>query len=544
MQGLMQDWPLLQSKLLEHAETFHPRREIVTYSTEGPVHRSSYAELARRAKQCAQAMARLGVERGDRVATLAWNTARHVEIWFGVSGMGAVAHTVNPRLADDHIAYILNHAEDKILCLDLSFAPIVERLRERLESLAHIVLLTDRANMPGEGALSDALCYEELLAAEDGDFAWPDLDETTASGLCYTSGTTGDPKGVLYSHRSTVLHTMATAAADTLGVRSPDTVAPIVPMFHANGWGIPFLAAMTGAKLVLNGPHHDPETLWRIFDEEAVTVTAAVPTIWLGLLDYLRKTGKALAHLDKVTIGGSAAPRAMIQAFQEDYGVQVNHAWGMTELNPLGSVGTHTAETAALPAEEKFDLQAKQGRPIFGVELRVLDSQGRVLAHDGKTSGHLQARGAWAAKAYFRREEPLTYPDGFFDTGDVASIDPNGFIHITDRSKDVIKSGGEWISSIALENAAMGHPEVQEAAVIGVAHPKWGERPLLVVVAEEGKEVSRESLLTHLGNQVAKWWLPDDIVFVEEIPHTATGKIQKTALREQFKDYTLPSVEA
>jgi len=544
MQGLMQDWPLLQSKLLEHAAIFHPRREIVTYSTEGPVHRTTYSELEHRAKQCAQAMRCLGVKPGDRVATLAWNTWRHVETWFSVSGMGAVAHTVNPRLSDEHIAYILNHAEDKVLCLDLSFLPIVERLLDRLESIEHIVLFTDRAHMPGESAIADPLCYEELIAAEDGEFDWPRLDETTASGLCYTSGTTGEPKGVLYSHRSTVLHTMATAAADTLGVGSRDTIAPIVPMFHANGWGIPYLAAMTGAKLVLNGPHHDPETLWALFDEERVNVTAAVPTVWLALLDYLRKTDKSLPHLDKVTIGGSAAPRAMIKAFQEDYGVQVNHAWGMTELNPLGSVGTHTAETAALSPDEQLDVQAKQGRPIFGVELRIVDAQGHILPHDGKTSGHLQARGVWAAQGYFRRDDPFLDTDGFFDTGDVASIDPNGFIHITDRSKDVIKSGGEWISSIELENAAVGHPDVQEAAVIGVAHPKWGERPLLIIVPEPGKEVSRESLLSYLGNQVAKWWLPDDIVALDEIPHTATGKIQKTALREQFKDYTLPTVEA
>jgi len=541
MQGLMQDWPLLQSKLLEHGARFHPRREIVTYSVEGPVHRTNYAELEQRSKQLAQAMARLGVKQGDRVATLGWNTWRHVEIWYGASGFGAIAHTVNPRLFDEHIVYILNHAEDKVLCVDLTFLPLVERLRDRLERLEHIVILTERAHMPETTSLSDALCYEDLLAAEDGDMPWPSLDENMACGLCYTSGTTGDPKGVLYSHRSSVLHTMATAGRDTIGVAAADVVLPVVPMFHANGWGIPQLATMTGATLVLNGPHHEAEMLWRILDEQKVTVTAAVPTVWLALLDYLRKSGKTLPHLKKVTIGGSAAPRFMIEAFEQEYGVTVNHAWGMTELNPLGTIGTHTPETASLPAERQLDVKAKQGRPVFGVELRIVDSQGHVLPHDGKASGHLQARGPWTARAYFRREEEILDMDGFFDTGDVAAIDPNGFMQITDRSKDVIKSGGEWISSIDLENAAAGHPDVREAAVIGVAHPKWGERPLLIVLPEPGEKISRETMLAFLAERVAKWWLPDDVVYVEEIPHTATGKIQKMALRERFKGYVLPT---
>jgi len=544
MDGMMQDWPLLQSKLLEHAARFHPRREIVTYSVEGPVHITTYAELEGRAKQFAQAMARLGVKQGEPVASLAWNGWRHLEIWYGASGLGAVAHTVNPRLFDEHIVYILNHARDRVLCVDLTFVPLVERVRDRLESVEYVVIMTDRPHMPDETTLGDALCYEELLAAEDGAFPWPAIDENTASGLCYTSGTTGNPKGVLYSHRSTVLHTMATAATDTIGLGSADAVLPVVPMFHANGWGIPYLATMTGAKLVLNGPHHEPDALWRIFDEQEVTVTAAVPTVWLSLLDYLRKTGKGLPHLEKVTIGGSAAPRSMIEAFQTEYGVQVAHAWGMTEMNPLGTVGTHTAETAAMDPEARLDIQAKQGRPVFGVELRTIDSRGRVLPHDGKTSGHLQARGPWTARAYFRRDEAILDMDGFFDTGDVAAIDEHGFVQITDRSKDVIKSGGEWISSIELENAAVGHPDVLEAAVIGVAHPKWGERPLLIVLPEPGKSVTREDMLAFLGNKVAKWWLPDDVVMVESIPHTATGKIQKTELREQFKDHALPTVEA
>jgi len=543
MQGLMQDWPLLQWRLLDHAARFHGRTGIVSYSVEGEVRRSDYAGLELRARKLAQALARLSVGPGDRVATLAWNSDRHLETWFGAGGMGAVAHTVNPRLFPEQIVYILNHAADRVLCFDLTFLPLVESIRDRLESVEHFVLMTDRAHMPGDASLSPLQCYEDMIAAADGDWAWPMLDENAAVGLCYTSGTTGEPKGVLYSHRSTVLHTMATAATDTLGVSARDTVSPVVPMFHANAWGVPYLAAMTGARLVFNGPHHDAETLWRILDGEQVSVTAAVPTIWLALLDYLRKTGKKLPWLDAVTIGGSAAPRSMIAAFEDEYGVKVCHAWGMTELSPLGSVGTHTRATAALDREGQLDVKAKQGRAVFGVELRTVNSDGHVLPHDGKSSGHLQARGPWTAAAYFGRDEDILTADGWFDTGDVAHIDDHGFMQITDRSKDVIKSGGEWISSIDLENAAVGHPDVLEAAVIGLPHPKWDERPLLVIVPEDGVEVTRDEMLDYLKDKVAKWWLPDDVVTVSEIPHSATGKILKTALREQFRDYMLPTAE-
>nr|WP_281300752.1 MULTISPECIES: long-chain-fatty-acid--CoA ligase [unclassified Iodidimonas] len=540
MQGLMQDWPLLQSKLIDHAARAHPEREIVTYSVEGPVHRTNYRELHLRSKKLAQALQRLGVGLGDRVGTLAWNTWRHVELWFGVSGMGAVAHTINPRLFAEQITYIANHAGDKVLCLDLTFIPLIEPLLDQLQTIEHFIIMTDRAHMPAATKIPNPLCYEDLIAHEDGAYPWPDLDENTAAGLCYTSGTTGDPKGVLYSHRSNVLHTFAAAATDTLGVSARDAVLPVVPMFHANSWGVPYLAAMVGAKLVLNGPHHDPETMWTLLDSERVSVTAAVPTVWLALLTYLRASGKSLPYLKKVTIGGSAAPRSMIEAFERDYDVRVCHAWGMTELSPLGTVGTHNAQTAELDFDGRMDVQCKQGRAVFGVELRIVDSEGHILPHDGKASGHLQVRGPWTAKAYFNRDDDILDMDGFFDTGDVSQIDPYGFMQITDRSKDVIKSGGEWISSIDLENAAVGHPDVREAAVIGIAHPKWDERPLLIIVPEPGKSISKDDMLAYLHGRVVKWWMPDDVVCRDSIPHTATGKIHKMALREQFRDYRFP----
>ncbi len=542
MLGLMQDWPLLQSRLIEHAARFHGQREIVTYSVEGPIHRTTYSELQVRAKKFAQAMARLGVEEGDRVGTLAWNTWRHVEIWYGAGGMGAVAHTVNPRLFPEQIIYIVNHASDKVLCIDLTFVPLVEAILDSLKEVRHIVIMTDRAHMPTDTTIPNALCYEDLIAAEDGVYEWPELDENTACGLCYTSGTTGEPKGVLYSNRSNVLHTMVTAGSDTLGVGARDAVLPIVPMFHANGWGVPFVATMTGAKLVLNGPNHDPETMWNILENERVTVTAAVPTIWLSLLKYLKKSGKKLPWLNKVTIGGSAAPRSMIEDFERDFDVRVYHAWGMTELSPLGTIGAHTAATAELDFDGRMDVQSKQGRVVFGVDLRIVDSDGKPQPHDGKAYGHLQARGAWTARSYYNLDEEILDADGYFDTGDVATIDPQGFMQITDRSKDVIKSGGEWISSIDLENAAVAHPDVKEAAVIGIHHPKWDERPLLVLVMEDGKTISKDDMNAFLAERVARWWLPNDVVTVPDIPHTATGKIHKTVLRKQFKDYRFPGL--
>ncbi|GIX16393.1 MAG: hypothetical protein KatS3mg119_0579 [Rhodothalassiaceae bacterium] len=548
MKGLMQDWPLLISRIITHAARFHPRSEIVTWSVEGPVHRTNYAELEERSRRLAAALAELGVGEGDRVATLAWNSWRHLEIWYGAAGMGAVVHTVNPRLFDDQIVYIMNHGGARVLCFDLTFLPIVARLKDRFETVAHLVVMSDAARTAearAQSGIETLLSYEELVAAADPIPAWPEFDENRAAALCYTSGTTGDPKGVLYSHRSTVLHTMMSLSTDTIGIGARAVAAPIVPMFHANAWGFPYGATMTGAKLVLNGPHHDAETIWTIFDAEEVTVTAAVPTIWLQLLDYLRRTGKGLPHLEAVTIGGSAAPRAMIEAFEKEYGVRVHHAWGMTETSPLGTVGTMTRELAALPYERQLDFKVKQGRAIFGVELKIVDDEGRRLPHDGRSSGHLMVRGPWVARAYFHRDEKILDDEGFFDTGDIATIDEYGFMQITDRAKDVIKSGGEWISSIDLENAAVAHPKVKEAAVIGVAHPKWFERPLLVVVPEDPADPpTLEEMRRLLARDFAKWWLPDALEIVDEIPHSATGKIDKKTLRQRFRDYRLATEEA
>ena len=541
MLGSMQDWPLLVSKLIDHAAVNHGDREIVTLTLEGPVHRSNWREIQLRAKRVAQALERRGVKVGDRVATLAWNTHRHVECWYGISGMGAVAHTINPRLFQDQIVYIANHAEDVALFFDLSFVKLVEEIAPRLETIRHFILMTDRAHMPASSSL-DLLCYEDLLADVDGDYVWADLDENAPAGLCYTSGTTGNPKGVLYSHRSNVLHTMAACMSDTLGMSSRTVVLPVVPMYHANAWGVPYAAAAVGAKIVMGGAHFDAETLHRLIIDEGVTLTAAVPTVWLGMLQYLESSGKGLGLLNRVVIGGSAAPRMMIETFEHKYGVTVAHAWGMTEMSPLGTVGTLCAAGSALPPDLQIDLKCKQGRAIFGVEMTIKDDEGRELPRDGKAFGHLMVRGPWIVERYFKGDGgDVLDSDGWFDTGDVATLDPHGYMQITDRSKDVIKSGGEWISSIELENAAVGCPGVAEAAVIGVPHPKWDERPLLILVKKADASLSKDEVLAHLKDKVAKWWLPDDVVFVDSLPHTATGKLLKTALREQFRDYRLPS---
>ena len=542
MLGQMQDWPLLVTKMLEHAELNHADRELVSMLPEGGQIRTNYREVAKRSRQLSQAITRLGVKFGDRVGTLAWNTHRHMECWYGISGIGAVAHTINPRLFAEQIVYIMNHAEDKILFLDVTFVPLIEKLAEHLTTVEHFIIMVGADHMPETG-LKNVHCYETLLAAEDGVLNWPEFDENTACGLCYTSGTTGHPKGVLYSHRSNYLHTMAAICGDTLGIGALSVILPVVPMFHANAWGIPYAAAATGAKIVFNGPHHEPDVLHKLMMEEGVTVTAAVPTIWMGMLKYLETTGKDCGRLERVTIGGSAAPRTMIQAFQEKYGVSVNHAWGMTELSPLGSLGSYNAAVETLSDAEKLDVKCKQGRAVLGVEMCVKDTDGNILPRDGKSSGHLMVRGPWTVESYFRHEGgDILDQDGWFDTGDVACIDEYGYMQITDRSKDVIKSGGEWISSIDLENAAISHPAISEAAVIGIAHPKWDERPLLVVTLEDGESVSLDDVHAHLSDHVAKWWLPDDMIVVDDIPHTATGKISKKDLRDRFKDYSLPTV--
>ncbi|MDP6707456.1 MAG: 3-(methylthio)propionyl-CoA ligase [Alphaproteobacteria bacterium] len=544
MRGLIQERPLLISSLIDYAATYHGRAEVVSRSIEGPIHRYSYTDARDRALQLARALEKRGVQLGDRVATLAWNGYRHFELYYGVSGMGAVLHTINPRLFAEQIAYIANHAEDKLVFTDLTFVPLLEGLAGELDTVEAFVVMTDEAHMP-ETSLPSALCYESLIGPEPADFEWPVFDEMTASSLCYTSGTTGHPKGVLYAHRSTVLHSYAACMHDVMGLCADDAVMPVVPMFHANSWGIAYSAPMSGAKLVLPGAALDGASVWELMDREKVTVSAGVPTVWLGLLQYLEESGNKLPHFERNVIGGSAAPRSMIEAFETKYDTTVVHAWGMTEMSPLGVTGHMTPALRQLPYERQLDYKVKQGRGIYGVEMKIVDDEGNELPRDGETFGHLMVRGPWIADSYYKGEGgEILDAEGWFDTGDVATLDEHGFMHITDRSKDVIKSGGEWISSIELENLAVGCPGVAEAAVIGVAHPKWDERPLLVIVRTTGSQVTAEEILAFMEGKIAKWWLPDDVVFTDEIPHTATGKIQKVELREQFKDHKLPTADA
>ena len=536
MAGLMQDWSLTCTRILDHAARNHPEREIVSRSVEGPIHRTTYKTLRTRSLQLAKRLQKAGIREGDRVATLAWNTWRHMEAWYGLMGIGAIYHTVNPRLFPDQIIWIINHAEDRFLLVDLTFLPLVEKVLPHLTTVEQVIVLTDEAHLPATGF--DAVPYEEWLAETDADFAWAELDESAAAGMCYTSGTTGNPKGVVYSHRSNVLHALTAATPDMLGLSSRDRVMPVVPLFHANGWSLAFSAPMAGAALVLPGPRMDGEALWELLDGEKVSLTAAVPTIWLMLLQHLEASGRKLPYLDRVVIGGSACPRAITKAFEEIYDVRVRHAWGMTEMSPLGSVCATRPEVADLEGEALLDLQEKQGFAPFGVEMKVTDDEGKERPWDGKTFGRLKVRGPAVARTYFQEEDtPILDDEGFFDTGDVAHIDADGYMQITDRAKDVIKSGGEWISTIELENLALLHPDVAEAAVIGVPHPKWDERPLLVVVAKEGRTPSEEAILKVLEGRIASWWMPNAVVFVDEIPHTATGKIKKTSLREQFADF-------
>lgn len=542
MLGLMQDWPLLCHKIIDYAAAQHGTREMVTRSVEGPITRTTYADIHRRSKKVAQALEADGFALGDRIATLGWNTARHMEAWYGIMGIGAVYHTLNPRLFPEQIAWIMNHAEDKAIFTDLSFLPIIEAIADKVPSLRKIIVLTDDAHMPKESKL-DLVSYESWIDAVDGDFRWKEFDENTACGMCYTSGTTGDPKGVLYSHRSNVLHALIGAQPDALGMSSNETIMPVVPMFHANAWGIAHSAPMVGAKVVNPGPLMDGASIYELLDTEKVTFTAAVPTVWLMLLGYLEETGKMLPHLKRVIIGGSACPRAMTEKFQDVYGVDVVHAWGMTEMSPLGSLGSIKPQYQNLSGGEKLDLQEKQGYAPFGVEMKITDDENVEHPWDGETFGRLKVRGPAIAKAYFGGDGAEQFDDeNWFDTGDVAHINEHGYMQITDRAKDVIKSGGEWISTIDLENLAVGHPDILEAAVIGVAHPKWDERPLLICIRKEGKNPSGEEILEFMKDKIAKWWMPDDVAFVDEIPHTATGKIQKTELRKQFADYILPTV--
>jgi len=541
MQGLMMDQPLTISALLIFAEQNHGDAEIVTRTVEGPIHRYTYRDAARRSRQLAMALRRLGVKDGERVGTLAWNTHRHFELYYGVSGMGAVLHTINPRLFPDQIAYIVGHADDTYVFFDLTFLPLIEQLAPKLSGVRGFVAMTDRAHMP-QSAVRNLLCYEDLLAAEDGSFTWPVLDENAASSLCYTSGTTGNPKGVVYSHRSTVLHSWAVCMPDAMGLSTTSVILPVVPMFHVNAWGLAYAAPMCGAKLVLPGAGLDGERLCEMLRTEGVTFTAGVPTVWLALLAHMEaKPESRPTALKTVLIGGSAAPRSMLETFEQIYGIEALHAWGMTEMSPIGVVGRLLAKHAGWPRERRLDQQAKQGRAVFGVEMKIVDDSGATLARDGKAFGNLKVRGPWIAKSYFRGEGgAILDGDGWFDTGDVATIDADGYMQITDRSKDVIKSGGEWISSIELENVAIGFPGVAEACVIGVPHEKWGERPLLLAICKPGQTIDTQALLAYFDGKVAKWWRPDQALVVTELPHTATGKLLKAKLRDQYRDHRLP----
>ncbi|MBA4343135.1 MAG: long-chain fatty acid--CoA ligase [Methylibium sp.] len=544
LMGQMMAMPLLISSLIQHAARHSGDTEIVSKRVEGDLHRYTWRDAELRSRKVAQALARFGLEAGDRVATLAWNGYRHLEIYYGASGSQLVCHTINPRLFPEQVAWIANDAQDKVLCFDASFLPLVEKLVSHMPGIKHYVLMTDRAHMPAQTSIPGLLCYEELVEAEDGQYVWPSFDENTASSICYTSGTTGHPKGAVYSHRSSVLHAYGSALPDAMDCSSKDVVLPVVPMFHVNAWGLPYSAAIVGCKLVFPGPHLDGKSLYELFENEGVTFSAGVPTVWLGLLNYVGQNKLKFSTFKRTVIGGSACPPAMLRTLMDDYGVEVIHAWGMTELSPLGTLSKLTAKQLELPVEEQRRILEKQGKVIYGIDMAVIDDEGKPLPWDGASAGNLVVRGSWVIDSYFQQPaSPLVEVAGmgtWFPTGDVATIDADGFMQITDRSKDVIKSGGEWISSIDLENIAMAHPGVHEAAAISCAHPKWDERPLLVVVRKPGVELTREEMLAFYEGRIAKWQIPDDVVFVDEIPHTATGKIQKLKLREQFKSHRLP----
>jgi acyl-CoA synthetase (AMP-forming)/AMP-acid ligase II len=546
MQGLMMDMPLLVSSLITHAARHYGDTEIVSRRVEGDIHRYTYADCERRARKLADALMRSGVAVGDRVATLAWNGYRHLELYYGVGGLGAVVHTINPRLHPEQIAWIINHAGDTHLAFDVSFLPIVEAIAAKCPTVKHWIAMVDADRQPASDKIPNLVNYEEFVGQGSDEYRWPELDERSACGLCYTSGTTGNPKGAMYTHRSTVLHAYAASLPDAMGASARDSIVPVVPMFHVNAWGLPYVCPLVGAKIVFPGPQLDGKSLYELFEAEGVTYSAGVPTVWLGLLQHLRDNKLKFSTFKRTVIGGSACPPAMIRAFNEEFGVEVIHAWGMTELSPLGTLSRLQLKHEKLPEDARRKILEKQGHVLFGIDMKIVDDDGKELPWDGKTFGNLLVRGPWVLKEYFRGEggDPLEYDRdgrGWFPTGDVATIDADGYMQITDRSKDVIKSGGEWISTIDLENLAIAHPAVANAAVIGVAHPKWDERPLLVVAKKPGAEVTREELLAFYEGKIAKWWTPDDVQFVDAIPLGATGKILKTKLREQFADYQLPT---
>ncbi|MGH6627070.1 MAG: 3-(methylthio)propionyl-CoA ligase [Burkholderiaceae bacterium] len=547
MLGLMQNQPLLISSLIEFAERHHGDGEIVSRRVEGDIHRYTWRDVATRARQLAHALDGLRLRSGDRVATLAWNGYRHLELYFGVSGSGRVLHTINPRLHPEQIAWIANHAEDQVLCFDMSFLPIIQAVHAKCTTIKQFVALCDADKLPADSGIPNLVSYEAWIGAQSADYSWPNFDENSASSMCYTSGTTGNPKAALYSHRSTVLHAYAAALPDVMNLSARDSVLPVVPMFHVNAWGIPYSAALTGCKLVFPGSALDGKSVYELIEAEQVTFAAGVPTVWQMLLGHMKPAGLKFSVLNRTVIGGSACPPAMINAFQDDYGVEVLHAWGMTEMSPLGTLCTLKNKHLALPKEEQMKIRLKQGRAIYGVDMKIVGDDGQELPHDGKAFGDLYVKGPWVVREYFKGEggDPLVKDDkgvGWFPTGDVATIDADGFMQITDRSKDVIKSGGEWISSIDIENIVVAHPAVAMAACIGVRHPKWDERPIIAVVKKPGAEVSREELLKFYEGKIAKWQIPDDVVFVDAIPLGPTGKMLKTRLREMLKDYKLPGV--
>lgn len=541
MKACMQQQSLLISNLLVHAERHHGDQEIVSRRVEGDIHRQTFRQLGERSRRMANALKALELRFGDRIGTLAWNGYRHMELYYAVSGSGSVLHTLNPRLHPDQLVWIADHAEDQVLFFDLSFVPLVEAVAHRVKTIKHFVIMTDRSHMPASSNIPNLLCYEDLLEDQSDQFTWPEFDENTASSLCYTSGTTGNPKGVLYSHRSTMLHTYAAALPDSLNCSGRDVILPVVPMFHVNAWGLPYAACMVGAKLVFPGPFLDGKSLHDLFETEGVTVSAGVPTVWQGLLTHVETNGLRFSTMRRTIIGGSACPPVMMRTFQERYQVAVLHAWGMTETSPVGTVCALKAKHLALDPQAQLAVQYKQGRVVFGVDMKIIGEDGQELSRDGKAAGELLVRGPWVVADYFRSDKESPLVDGWFPTGDVATIDADGFMQITDRSKDVIKSGGEWIGSIDLENIAMAHPSVSMAACIAAKHPKWDERPLLIAVIKPDAQLTREELLAFFDGKIAKWWMPDDVVFLDSIPMGATGKVQKNKLREAFANYKLPT---
>ena len=530
----MQEFPLIVGNILDHAARYHPNREVISRTIEGPIIKTNWLNIRKKALKLSKALIKLGIKEGDVVGVMAWNTSRHLEVVYGVPGSGAVNHTLNPRLFSEQLIYIINHAEDKILMIDLDLIPVIEPIIKECTKIRHIIVMTDKKNMPST-KIKNVLCYEEILEQEDTDMDWIKRSEYDACGICYTSGTTGNPKGVVYTHRSNTLHALASAAPDMLGLASTETIMPVVPLFHANGWSIGYTAPLTGSAMIMPGRDMTPDALYEML-EYGATVTAAVPTVWLLLLDFLEKENLKLTTLKRVVIGGSACPRAVIEKFQSKYGIKVLHAWGMTEMSPLGTICSFKPEVVKLSEEAKLNVQETTGHPPFTVDLKITDDQGSILPWDGISPGKLWARGAAVVKRYLKSSSDIVDQEGWFDTGDVATIDSNGYMRITDRSKDVIKSGGEWISSIDLENAAVGHPEIIEAAAIGVFHPKWDERPVVVIVCHSGKKPAKKEILDFISKHVAKWQVPDDVIYMDEIPHTATGKISKVDLRQQLLD--------